>query len=123
MQIYFFCLKRRAKNDFLKDVESTVDYKTSKGLQLLCWGKEGAKSGKQNNDKSVYDDWVRSPKRKSQIYCVFMFSMYFKEEANNSPVSLVVYERIHHLASFRAHLILMTLTLFEGHINIKFPMC
>ena len=24
LQIYFFCLKRRAKNDFLKDVESTV---------------------------------------------------------------------------------------------------
>ena len=24
LHIYFFCLKRRAKNDFLKDVESTV---------------------------------------------------------------------------------------------------
>ena len=24
LQIYFFCLKRRAKNDFLKDVENTV---------------------------------------------------------------------------------------------------
>ena len=24
MQIYFFCVKRQAKNDFLKDVESTV---------------------------------------------------------------------------------------------------
>ena len=24
LQIYFFCLKRRAKNNFLKDVESTV---------------------------------------------------------------------------------------------------
>ena len=26
LQIYFFCLKRRAKNDFLKDVESTVGH-------------------------------------------------------------------------------------------------
>ena len=25
LQIYFFCVKRQAKNDFLKDVESTVD--------------------------------------------------------------------------------------------------
>ena len=25
LQIYFFCVKRRAKNDFLKDVESIVD--------------------------------------------------------------------------------------------------
>ena len=24
LQIYFFCVKRQAKNDFLKDVESTV---------------------------------------------------------------------------------------------------
>ena len=24
LQIYFFCVKREAKNDFLKDVESTV---------------------------------------------------------------------------------------------------
>ena len=24
LQIYYFCLKRRAKNDFLKDVESTL---------------------------------------------------------------------------------------------------
>ena len=24
VQIYFFCVKRQAKNDFLKDVESTV---------------------------------------------------------------------------------------------------
>ena len=26
LQIYFFCLKRQAKNDFLKDVESTVTW-------------------------------------------------------------------------------------------------
>ena len=26
LQIYFFCVKRQAKNDILKDVESTVDY-------------------------------------------------------------------------------------------------
>ena len=25
LQISFFCVKRQAKNDFLKDVESTVD--------------------------------------------------------------------------------------------------
>ena len=25
LQIYVFCVKRQAKNDFLKDVESTVD--------------------------------------------------------------------------------------------------
>ena len=25
LQIYFFCVKRQAKNKFLKDVESTVD--------------------------------------------------------------------------------------------------
>ena len=25
LHIYFFCVKRQAKNDFLKDVESTVD--------------------------------------------------------------------------------------------------
>ena len=25
LQIYFFCVKRQAKNDFLKDVESTVN--------------------------------------------------------------------------------------------------
>ena len=24
LQMYFFCVKRQAKNDFLKDVESTV---------------------------------------------------------------------------------------------------
>ena len=24
LQIYFFCVKRQAKNDFLKDVKSTV---------------------------------------------------------------------------------------------------
>ena len=27
LQIYFFCIKRQAKNDFLKDVESTVGHK------------------------------------------------------------------------------------------------
>ena len=26
LQIYFFCVKRQVKNDFLKDVESTVGY-------------------------------------------------------------------------------------------------
>ena len=30
LQIYFFCVKRQAKNDFLKDVESTV------GIETLC---------------------------------------------------------------------------------------
>ena len=29
LQIYFFCVKRQAKNDFLKDVESTV-------IQAVC---------------------------------------------------------------------------------------
>ena len=28
LQIYFFCVKRQAKNDFLKDVESTVCIET-----------------------------------------------------------------------------------------------
>ena len=26
LQIYFFCVKRQAKNDFLKDIESTVEH-------------------------------------------------------------------------------------------------
>ena len=26
LQIYFFCVKRQAKNDFLKDVESTESH-------------------------------------------------------------------------------------------------
>ena len=30
LQVYFFCVKRQAKNDFLKDVESTV------GIILSC---------------------------------------------------------------------------------------
>ena len=29
LQIYFLCVKHQAKNDFLKDVESTVTLKTS----------------------------------------------------------------------------------------------
>ena len=35
LQIYFFCVKRQAKNDFLKDVENTV---TLEGKNLLPWG-------------------------------------------------------------------------------------
>ena len=30
LQIYFFCVKRQAKNDFLKDVESTVSIGTDR---------------------------------------------------------------------------------------------
>ena len=33
MKIYFFCVKRQAKNNFLKDVESTVSIKYFSGLQ------------------------------------------------------------------------------------------
>ena len=33
LEIYFYCVKHQAKNDFLKDVESTVPIKLSE----KCW--------------------------------------------------------------------------------------
>ena len=39
LQIYFFCLKRRAKNNFLKDVESTVEGGDTSAT-FLCDGEQ-----------------------------------------------------------------------------------
>ena len=35
LQIYFFCVKRQAKIDFLKDVESTVGLKSMRTVSFL----------------------------------------------------------------------------------------
>ena len=39
LQIYFFCVKRQAKNDFLKDVKSTVDSSTMSLMSIHVTGK------------------------------------------------------------------------------------
>ena len=37
LQIYFFCVKRQAKNDFLKDVESTVNVYANVTEIIQAW--------------------------------------------------------------------------------------
>ena len=57
LQIYFFCLKRQAKNNFLKDVKSTVGRCAQR---LLVSDSKKAKKHKEEGFKSMivkYKTW------------------------------------------------------------------
>ena len=56
LQIYFFCLKRQAKNEFLKDVKSSVVHFSSPGKFTSCsnpWSGNLTLSGDSTQDSST----------------------------------------------------------------------